>query len=426
MGEVYIDQDEQLRYVSQGLILGPLALREFLRSEDRGKYRSVNLDMITGRVVVGSVGIKAHKSLGGSMKELRPLRDLLRDPDLDASGYTYKQEDYDVLDNDDYILYGKWLSSVVGPSGDARALTFDILQRAHQLGVGPGTHRIEAGIRFGTVTNYQEKIGLKNIRWRHAFDEWTQQDCLKHLKKIGQQLKRRPTERDLLNRIRKGKKEPSPFIIGQKFKGRGIASIAERATGYVNVKSWDNEDFINWGKKFMRANQGVIPTSRALDFLVNRGYGPSQSSIKRRFDGILKYQAILNKEYEEEVAKIEIDRKDKLEKIRAIAESDSRAAALFEDGAEEETLLIRYARYEVVNDLLGPNQTDSKLSISLSGTKTLPAKNLVGQIRKVNDAFTAGDIEYSALTHGVFDYLWPMDDYMTTLKIPDELLAKAA
>ncbi len=113
MQEILIDEFEHVRLVAKGLVLGPLAMREFLRSEatayENGEDQDVMFDRITGRLVWGEQGIQSHLDEGRDYKELVLIEDILAYPEIVPDGYRHDPGLYREWSEEDFVLGGKWL-----------------------------------------------------------------------------------------------------------------------------------------------------------------------------------------------------------------------------------------------------------------------------------------------------------------------------
>src|SRR3989344_499970 len=120
-----------------------------------------------------------------------------------------KRDDYTAWKAEDFLAYGIWLSRVVEPAGGD--ITYDLLGKAYQLGLGPGIKTIIKYGDFENCTDYLRRLGRVNRSG--SFDSWSFDDYVNHLREVIAQTDKRVTKKILLERIRQGKDEPSPPVI---------------------------------------------------------------------------------------------------------------------------------------------------------------------------------------------------------------------
>jgi hypothetical protein len=184
--------------------------------------------------------------------------------------------------------------------------------------------------------------------------------------------------------------------------------------GYPDVKNWGAEDLVTWGVSFMKANDGMLPSQSMIDYLSSKKLCPSASTVANRFDrSLVGYQAELKAAHDKRT----LEERTEREAILATIKSGQLPPELFQNTKTEAQRLVNYARYIVADELLSKDMVVTKISIGAMNTDSVIRDGFVRSIRKNNPAITAGDIESTALYLGVFDYIWPMDDYMETLCI---------
>jgi len=262
--------------------------------------------------------------------------------------------------------------------------------------------------------------GRPNYLSRGRYDNWQIEHVLAHLRNVSYEINEKPTKAILWHRINElGKDEPSPRFISSRIPFRRALELI----GFPDVHSWAEDDYIHWGVRFIEANNGAKPSARTLDYLSKLKRGPSSSQIVRCFGKLNDYKISITEAYQSQIAEKTKVRQQKLSDIEEGLAEGGLTKELFVDVNSEEEMLHRYARFLVLDELLLGDNAKSKLSIATMSNKSVRANGFVGSIRKVNNAITAGDIESSALSLGVFDYIWPPDkSYLETLKIPEELI----
>jgi hypothetical protein len=188
------------------------------------------------------------------------------------------------------------------------------------------------------------------------------------------------------------------------------------------------DDHIYHGVRFMFANNGLLPSQRCWDFLSKHKKGPSAAIIRYKFtDGFSEFKAKVVKAYVAEKARLECDRKKKLNAVYAILDGSVRSkipVEIFEGVTDDDELILRYAKYLVLDDLFPDSLNGTKIGICTSRTQDAIERGFVGAIRKNDGTITEADIEVSAVSLGVLDDILPPDtSYMETLRLPEEFLS---
>ena len=105
-----------------GRFIGPFAVRHYLANHSWEKERKIPhddvlFDIVGGYIVFGENGIHDHLTKGGKITDLRSLRVLMLDPDLNVSGYKFEPKSYKQWEVQDYINYGHWLVNLIKKPG---------------------------------------------------------------------------------------------------------------------------------------------------------------------------------------------------------------------------------------------------------------------------------------------------------------------
>lgn len=396
-------------------ILGPMAVRAFLQPRPKASPDTY-YDITTGHIVVGKEGMSHHLGADGKYEYLRSLPDLITDTELEPDGYRFHPLEYTKWERSDFTNYGRWINALLKTSSRRNVLKRTNLIKANMLGLGPGIGSIVS--EFGSLAAYYGELRLPKTNKRSLFDGMSIEDFVSHIRRIATDVKKKPTEKILWNRIKKGRIEPSPRVIERRV---GSLSKLLELAGYPNIKSWKSADYIDWGIKFMLSNEGRLPSARQMTKLCKLYRGPGRSAVERHFGSIKVYQGLLEPAFFSRQQQIEVERLEKLERIKSAIANQEVPKELFgdvkgSDVSEQETI-VRYARYVVADHLLGDNFSVSKLSIATMNNLTVRKIGFVRAIAKTNDAITAGDIESAALYLGVFNDIWPIDDYLKDLRI---------
>jgi hypothetical protein len=317
---------------------------------------------------------------------------------------------------DNYTKYGKWLAKAVAKPTNPKdkLINEKIINQAARLGLGPGEYNIEKA--NGSMSKFYKSINAKETHPIGIFDGWAIEDYIRYIKKIGTKIGKKPTENIFWEFAHKNPwSSPSPALIAKSIGGKyGIGPIMELA-GYLDIKNWNDDDYIAWGKKFMKANDGMELSTPILSYLSPQELSPSARAIIDKF-GMSNFKSKVQQEYLSEKEHEETVHSEKLAEIEQRITKGQISKELFESAASEEDLILFFAKYQVVHHLCPDWEESTKIIISSRG---FHETNFVGSIRKLNNAFTAGDIESAALYLDVFDDIWPMNEYMQTYKLDE-------
>lgn len=390
------------------------------KTEVRRKKQNYYFDTDARKIVQGDKQLKEHIAQNGSVDSVINLSDALRLGDIPELNPEVENYDTSEWGREEFIRYGKWLLKVVAPPQvpGEKQLNEKVIRRARRLGLGPGVSAFKT--QFGTVSKFYMELSGSATHKSGLYDDWATDDYIKYLKRLGQKLDRRPTIPDLKKTNAFKVAGPGYYIIHTHFAEIGGFSKALELAGFLLIEGWGQEEYIDWGKKFMLANDGLTPSARALAFLSKKDFGPSDTTVKKKFGALSDYQLEVCNSYLQEVEAREHFRQTKLDEIHQGLIDGSLPAELFDGVESEEEMILRYAKYITVDYLLGDEYAVSKMSICTESTDTVRTKGFEKSIRHAAPHITMGDIESSALSQDVFDILWPFDEYMTRLKLGQE------
>ncbi len=373
-------------------------------------------DLESRTLIYGDDKLDRFYILTDKKTEVYPLRQILRDENIQVPDFVYSRKE--TRSKASLLKYGHWLSEVVGEPEDRykRQLNKDIIRRAARIGIGPSVWEITSHPAFKSMARYYTELGLTSTKRAGMFDDWTVDEFGEYIRSLAEELGRKPTRADLVANASSDTNSPSINVIISKLGSLGNAY--EAAGVDPNSRRWTADDMLSWGVQFIEANEGLIPTQSSIDFLSKKNLCPSATIFAKRFDdSLLEYRSHLGTAYHLEMKDRNNLRRQKLSAI----ESGSFPPALFDGAQNEQALFAIYARYIVMEELLGEGYHNSKLSVSRLDTATAATEGFERCIRKINNAITCGDIETTALYLGVFEDIWPPDKlYLEKLKLPDD------
>jgi hypothetical protein len=382
-----------------------------------GKWFPVHyFDVSNGTVLEGKQFLEIYLRSGADPENIKKLSDLLRDSSRDIRIGDYPVADTIDWTNERYKRYGRLLSRIVdNPSRPTeRKLNQKIINRARALGLGPASWTIREA--FGSLSNFYEESELTNTYRRGNFDDLTVEDLVKHVRKVGQKLGRRPRKADFINASQRNVNCPSFDYMYGRFEGNGGVGTLIELAGWPVINNWETQDYIDWGIKLLDAN-GNAPKALEIYYLSKKDKGPSIKPIEKYFGSLLNFQDSVKKEHDARKIASEEAKAEKIDTLITRLQSGTIPEELFEGADSEQDILIRFAKYSVLEYLSSHWNEETKVNIC---TDTYKDQNYIRSIRRSNNALSAGDIEHAALILGHFDDIWPMDNHKEDLKLGKE------
>jgi hypothetical protein len=392
------------------------------KQPDRAEGASNFFDLQAGKLLIGDAAVHAFIECGGNPYDIVPLHEVLKNPT-----YSARAGDYDLLDTgqwslQDYLSYGHWLESILNTEGRAKTgLTERSLIQSYYHGLGPSISKITAAMRFGSLTTYYSQLEVVPKYTAREYDEWGTSDFATYVENTFLDLlnsgARHGSGSSIAKVIRARAKRgegPSLQIINHRG-GRIMQLLGSR--GYADSRGWNEEEYIEWGVKFMFANGGTVPSTPALEYLAKSRRAPRAKTITAKFGSMPKFQQRVAELYREDAQR---HAQDTLEKTALL--SDELACGILPpefldaDLTDTEKLSIR-AKNIVLADLLPDLETTARFRLA-----SQDSDRFTQIIQRKRPELSAGHIEETALLRNVFDDIWPFDDnYKVYLKVPEEV-----
>lgn len=364
---------------------------------------------MNGSLLVGQTAVEAELESGSNPADIVSLAELLTQNDRMVGPKDFEPMPRDAWDRTLDVAAIRWLHGVVSQNNSGQCISEEVITRAGYMGLVPRVHYFRS--KPGGLAGLYAEAGLKGTRNRNLISAWTTRDFISYIDGLTKDLRHKPGYDDLVNASQASAKNPSPEQIVRKF-GASLPQLFELA-GYPDIKSWTEEDYIDWGVRFMFANDGKLPTSRSMAILSSRHRGPHYKSIYDNIGSLVHYQKLVQEKYELEMNYREQVAKERIEQIELEIEDGTYPRALFEQGETSKAKIAIYARYRLLQYLLPSLEEKYKKQ----NAKIQRPDWFVGAIQRANPALSAGQIETTASTLGLFDDIWPMDDYMDYLKV---------
>lgn len=303
----------------------------------------------------------------------------------------------------DFASHAAWLVRFVQTGKKPTPLRQNTLKTFREYGLSPSPEAIRRN--HGQLAAINTELGFSGEKALGNFDQWTRQQYLRY----GATFKTRPTYRQLLSRYRRGY-GPHPNRISSVFTS---LPVFYEHIGYPDTTVWNREDHIEWGVKFMEANDGLPPTSRATRKFSEAKRGPSEAQIILHFGYWRKYNDEVAAQYDVFVAQ-----KAKHEAAAYLYLADMSSTVPWVEQAmsyeHSATAIERGARAALVHRLAPSLKIHEWQRIVLQNSADSFTKTFLAICPHITEA----DIESVGFETQLYDIIWKFDSHMQTLKLP--------
>lgn len=376
--------------------------------ESSGGFNTLYFDLSEGVLLIGTEAKDYHLEAGGNPADVAPLPQVLLDDSFVIPADRYPKTSFSDWNREDDITYAHFLHQIAVESG--QRITKDIITKAGYLGIGPRIKHFTGAARYGNLSNFYTEAGLHDTHQVGRFRHWSRADYVAYIKNIAAEIGGRPSQDILWARQQSGVDTgPSPYDIRQAI---GSTNLLLELAGFPNIHSWDEQDFIDWGVKFMLANNGILPTASRVQKLSLLKKGPSARVIQNRFVLFSTYKERVAEAYARECAFRQARSAAFIEEILSGIGNDLFPSDLFENAPSVEAEIQILSKFKVVEKLLGDLTDSQKVELARK-----PPQNFIAGIQNYRPTLSAGEIEEVALRLDVTDEIWPMDDYLTDLRL---------
>lgn len=375
-------------------------------------------DLSSGSMLLGRAAVESYIESGGHPADIIGLGTVLRDTDIELP-IKSRGIDTDDWQRQDYINYGRWLVNIINPPTDRKSKTLNerILARARDLGIGPNPYRLIKTAGFKHTVNFYHELGLENAQLRrdnHAFDDWDDAKYGDYLRSIGAKIGRRPSREDIRSESMDDPTRPSEYHISTRF---GSFGKAMEAAGYTVVANWEEQDYIDWGVRFMQANNGYRPTQSAVDYLSKLDLGPSATTISNHFGSLREFQAKVEESHQLNANEAGEQTADTVNELQAWISEDKLPLEVLRGSRTPTEIVRRFALYKVLNSLLPHNLVTAKVTMS----KKTELTELIKDLRVHKPSISMEQLRDAIKDCGYERILFAEEnERVAALKLPDE------
>ena len=348
-------------------------------------------EMSTGSLVVGEAAY-AERLEQSPPGDLVPLADALLGYVSLESATRAPEGTYKKCPSDsDLEHYGMWLLKIIRTQDPEAVVTSSVLSRAHTLGLGIGPEPI--GRHFDDLHEFRARLDVPHFSRDGAFKNWSTEDFVANASRLVSSLGgRKPNEGDYREWARVGN-GPGPNVIKSAMKG-GLRKLNSHL-GFPDIRSFEYDDFIDWGVRTMRVNEGQRLSTTSIAILSKRSCGPSDITIYKNFGNLPAFFDKVEDAY--------LDSEQRRQEHAAELAATFDTLGVAQENAWTDAYKQQFtARYIVAQRCL-PNAPKEQLAtLATNGPGTFTKS-----ILHTNPELTAGHIELLAVRLEVFDDIWP-------------------
>ncbi len=371
-----------------------------------------HFDIASGTLLIGREAFDAHLEAGGHPLDIVDLPNYLAGNVEVKPAVNIAKVENSEWDPDLDVPYAQWLHSEALQADPPGRLNREVLRLAGNIGLGASLQYFRNSP--GTLSDLYQKAELEGVKTSGIFDDWSTADWVNYITTLGESLQRKPTGPDI---DEASTKPGNPSIRVMNIHGISPARIIEMA-GWVDVNGWSRENYIDWGVKFMLANEGQKPTARLMRILASKGFGFEPNNIYNGdiFENLIDYQGQVKSVFDKLIKeKTEAEAIREAEYQMALAQDPLLERLVAMGGIEARKIQI-HARY-MLSILLIPDIDDDLLRQICT---PYSSSRFIGQLRSGDPSLTAQQIEDEAIKHYLHDIIWPNYGFMERMRVIDE------
>lgn len=316
------------------------------------------------------------------------------------------------------LAYGRWARELVELDPDSSgSVTSKHFRRLEVMGLGLSPVPMQQRIGATSMAGLREAIGAPVGRRWGEYAWMSPEDYAEFALKVSltRVNGRRPEEKDYDAAAADGE-GPSLHVI-RRSRIHSIGQLNE-LIGFPYVEGMTPLDMVHWGSQVRRANGGMRLTTIVAHILSGRQRGPTVRTIYSNFPSWKEYVAQVNELYDLETAWEEQQRKTNLEKCGDMITAGNLPPETTE--LSETELLALGGKYRVIDELVPSMSQHRKLTLARN-----TSNSYISELRNARPKLSPGMIERKAVSLGVFDDIWPLDDGLHYLAVTEEELRAA-
>lgn len=342
---------------------------------------------------------------------LIPLVKLLLEDDFDYRKGEFPKIRLSDWEPEEGIRVGRIIAQELVELSPPQPLTQRIITRLHVLGIFPDFNFIRKN--YGSLQNFNEAVGAVSSVNTNAknrkYDELSRTELLDLIVKthdemveISDNAPRKPLSAATLDIMYQCDLIPSDTYLLRRL--GGVRKINEML-GFPNVKSWDNEAYLQYGANILRYNGPDTLTVSNAHRLALEKFGPHPAAIKARFGSWGRFKNLAHEQLRNEQSQLENHQASVEEYYRK--QFPDKENISFEEKALHRALWLLVGTYFKTQPLELPERVNEKT-----------VEKVINEIRtRSKGGQTLADIEITALVLNIFDDLWPTQPQQQRLPI---------
>ncbi|HSW37009.1 MAG TPA: hypothetical protein VLG37_01415 [Candidatus Saccharimonadales bacterium] len=238
---------------------------------------------------------------------------------------------------------------------------------------------------------------------QYLYSDWSVEQFADHLERT---LLTKPESQTLIEAL-KAIEGPSYALIRARI-GDTPGRLLEARGYYLGRRKMTQGDLVAWGVKFMLANNGKPPTHPDTQAFSSKKRGPAPDLINKKFDSWDSFRETVAKAYRNELAKINL----RLQQILPELPVGSNLRSALKTAPLSVSIRL-VAQYRLVS-ALGPG-----ISFGYKDTVACSSPDqLLGLLVQSANHLSREKVQAGARKLGVYEDIWPTDNYWENLKIP--------
>ncbi len=375
----------------------------------------VHFVLADGQLLHGTDAYNSFLASGEPPEAAPQLGCLIVDREIAIDRGAYGRLDTGGFEVDDLVRWGKWLSSLLPAESNRKALNRDDILRSYYLAVGPSITRLVSPDAFGSLGQFYSSIELQNTHRIGLHDNLTNGELEAYIARRARNHRGKPTYRYLNEHASHKPDDPSGRVINR-ISPRKLSTLHEER-GFVDARKMDFNDLINWGVKFKIANQGATIYKAYLGHFSALRRGPGYRAIYNKVGPVPFYDKLVSEAYDAHILAHEADLEALMARVNEGLSTGNLPEQYFVDGMTDEDKLALAARFWIVSYFTDDVPPGEKHHVArLSSTK-----GFIKALTTYLPTLSKGNVELAAIELGVYELLWPFNEFMKYLKLPEEI-----
>lgn len=333
-------------------------LYEVPREDKNDISEQIHIDIINGTYILGGIALGEYLEAGGHPADVVPLAKALVDESIQLPEKRHRAG-RNSFDREAAITDGRFLVNLVHSYDPEASVSARLMERAYSLGViKHSPSQVRKPSTFGSYLAFQEAVGEENQTVRRRFDNFSFDDLVEHVQRVGQEEGCKPTV-EIFDKRAEERDEPSSTVIRRLIAPKSFFELYEAAGYSETTHHWSNERIELVGVSYIWANEGRVPSARALNSLKRRGLSPTQHSAYGRYGTLSNYQDSVIARFGEQFNSL-------LSELESGLKEGVLPMDIIKGVKSEWEMVTRYIKYKLISETAGKTiDPDSLIAASI-------------------------------------------------------------